>query len=375
MRVLMVTNSYPDFPGSHRGLFIRKLCLHMNKQGVEIKVLTPRIHSRSPFTEHDEGITIHRFRFPSGNRPLNQLESIPVLPMAVYMITGLAGALQLAAQWKPHVIHGNWILPTGLIAALAGRFLRIPVLNTARGMDVRISERQPLRALFGLAVRLSDMATVVSSSMRTRTCLEHASITPTGVDDAFFDVHRGRITKTILYTRSLERVYDAETLIRAMPIVRERVPEGRLIIAGSGSQEVFLRTLARNTGPGDSITFLGLVPSDHIPALMEQASVFVSPALSDGTSIALMEAIAAGLIPVVTDIDANRPLIRNGMDGLLFEPGNEKDLAEKIITAFSGAIPPGTLDIKRKEYRSRVSWRSVAGDFISLYKGFSQGRT
>jgi len=371
----MVTNSYPDFPGSHRGLFIRKLCLHLNKQGVEIKVLTPRIHSKSPFLENDEGITIHRFRFPSGNRPLNQFESIPVLPMAIYMITGLASALQLAARWKPHVIHGNWILPTGLIAALAGRFFRIPVLNTARGMDMRISERQPLRALFGLAVRLSNLVTVVSPSMMVRTCLEHASITPTGVDDAFFEVHPGRITKTILYTRSLERIYDAETLIKAMPIIRERVPEVRLIIAGSGSQEDFLGTLVRDTGMRDCITFLGLVPSEKIPALMEQSSVFVSPALSDGTSIALMEAIAAGLTPVATDIDANRPMIRHGIDGLLFEPGNEKDLAHKIISALSGAIATDNLDNRRKEFMSRVSWSSVAGDFISLYKGLSQGRT
>ncbi|MCU0577362.1 MAG: glycosyltransferase, partial [Desulfobacterota bacterium] len=128
MKVLLVTTSYPDFPGSNRGIFIR---------------LTPRIHAQSPLFEDDDGIMVHRFRFPSGNRPLNQMESIPVYPMAVYMLSGLTRALLLTARWRPHVIHGNWIVPTGLIAAFAGRVFRVPVLNTARGMDLRISERQP----------------------------------------------------------------------------------------------------------------------------------------------------------------------------------------------------------------------------------------
>lgn len=372
MKVLMITTSYPDFPGSHRGLFIRKLCLQLKSQGLEIQVLTPRIHSKSPCLEEDEGISIQRFRFPSGNRPLHQMESIPLLPMTIYMASGLIKALQLTARWRPHVIHGNWIIPTGLIAALAGRSFGVPVMNTARGMDLRISERQPLRSLFDLTVRLSDMVTVVSPSMRERRILSNAAVTPTGVDEVFFGIRPGRDTLNVVFTRSLEPVYNAETLIRSIPLVTRCIPEARFIIAGTGSQEPFLKGLAREIGADASTTFLGHVPPEKIPSLMERASVFVSPAVADGTSIALLESIAAGLTPVVSDIEANRSLVQEGKDGFLFEPRDAKGLAMKIIAALSCSIPAELLENRRKEYWGRVSWTTVAGGFMARYKELSR---
>jgi hypothetical protein len=63
---------------------------------------------------------VHRFRFPSGNTPLNRLDSIPVFSMLVYMLSGFFSAVRLILREKPDVLHGNWIVPTGLIASIAG---------------------------------------------------------------------------------------------------------------------------------------------------------------------------------------------------------------------------------------------------------------
>ena len=131
--------------------------------------------------------------------------------MIIYMVSGLFKALRLIVKYKPDVIHGNWIVPTGLIAALAGRVLRVPVLNTAHGMDLRISEKQPIRALFDLAVKLSNKTLVVSPSMKSRKSLQHAEVIPMGVDEIFFQLSSGRKSKTVVYTRSLEPIYDVET--------------------------------------------------------------------------------------------------------------------------------------------------------------------
>jgi glycosyltransferase involved in cell wall biosynthesis len=367
MKVLMITTSYPDHPGSQRGIFIRKLCLHLKNSGLDVAVLTPKILAGSPFFEDDMGIAVHRFWFPSGNRPLNQRENIPVISMTVYMVSGLIKAFRLISSYKPDVIHGNWIVPTGLIAAIAGCICRIPVLNTARGMDMRISERQPIRALFNLAVRLSDKVTVVSPSMRIRKVLELAEITPTGVDESFFDLHPDRGKKTVIYTRSLEPVYDVETLIRSIPFVLEKVPDVQFLIAGTGSQETHIKNLARELGVENHTTFLGFVPSEQILLLMEKASVFVSPAVADGTSIALLEAIASGLTPVVSDIEANRSLVIDSRDGFLFSPKDHEELALKITRAFSGEISIKVLEQKRKEFRDQIAWSSVVGRFISSY--------
>ena len=100
---------------------------------------------------------------------------------------------------------------------------------------------------------------------------------------------------------------------------------------------------------------------------MEQASVYVSTAIADGTSPALLEAIAAGLTPVTTDIEANRSLIKDGQDGFLFKPQDPEELAKKITRALSGDIPNAVLEQKRREFMAHISWGSVARGFISNY--------
>jgi glycosyltransferase involved in cell wall biosynthesis len=284
-------------------------------------------------------------------------------------------ALHLILKYKPDVIHGNWIVPTGLIAAIAGQILRVPVLNTAHGMDLRISERQPIRALFDLAARLSDKTIIVSPSMRSRKILQNSEVIPMGVDAQFFEINPDRNTKTVVYTRSLEPVYDAETLIRSVPIVTEIISDARFIIAGTGSQEAHLKAVAGEIDTKGSITFLGHVLSEKIPELMKHASVFVSTAIADGTSPALLEAIAAGLTPIVTDIDANRPFVMDGKDGFLFKPRDARDLAMKIIRALSGVIPADELDKKSLEFRNHMSWGSIARGFITSYNQLVMEKT
>ena len=367
MKVLMVTTSYPDDGKSNRGIFIRRLCRELVSQGARVVVLTPRIFSHSPLFEQEPGVEVHRFRFPSGDKPLNQVETIPVFAMGVYLLSGLFSALRLILKEKPDVIHGNWIVPAGLIAALAGFLTRTPVINTARGMDVRVSERGPVRLLFDLAVRLSRHVTVVSEAMRSRPSLKAAEVISSGVNEAFFRIAPDRSSKTVLHTRSLEKVYDVETLIRAVPLVLRQEPEARFVIAGTGSHEQGLKGMVHDLGVAPSVDFMGAVDHEAIAGLMEQASVYVSSSTADGTSIALMEAMAAGLVPVVSDIEANRTLITHGKDGYLFEPADPETLATNLIQALSHKIPGSTLEGKKQLIRDEISWSNIAEKFLALY--------
>jgi glycosyltransferase involved in cell wall biosynthesis len=373
MKVLVVTTSYPDHPGSQRGIFIRDLCLELHGKGIEVMVLTPKVLEATPLREHDAGVTVSRFRYPSGNTQLNQAETIPVFAMSVYMVSGLVAALRSVAAFRPDVIHGNWIVPAGLIASLAGTLTGTPVMLTARGMDTRVRENRMVRALFALAVRLSDSVTVVSDAMRSIPGLERAEVISSGVNTSFFAVAPDESSKTVLFTRSLEPVYDAATLIRSVPLVRQQAPDARFVLAGAGAQEESLRSLARNLGVEEYVTFLGHVPHEDVPGLASESRVFVSTARADGTSIALLEAMAAGLIPVVSDIAANRALIAHGRDGYLFTPGDERDLSENILRAFSGEISRTILMQKRATLQAKIPWSTVADRFISGYNRLLKG--
>ena len=368
VKILLISNSYPDYVGSYRGIFIRKLCLALKSQGLDMIVLTPRVFWQSPFYEVDSGIRVYRFWYPSGNQPLGQYGRIPVFVMSCFMVSGFLMALALILKEKPDVVHGNWIVPTGLIASLAGRLTRVPVVNTARGMDVRISDRGLAGILFNLAAQLSDRLVVVSEAMRGHRVLKNAEIIPSGVDDVFFTLEAHHGQPKIIYTRSLEPVYDVPTLIRSIPLVVQQYPAARFIIAGTGSQEAFLKNLVHALHMDGQVEFVGAVTQQGIVQLMQNALVFVSPSLDDGTSIALLEAMGAGLVPIVSDIGANRPWVRDGKDGYLFEPGDAYDLAQAIIKALEGRIQPSILAEKRDYVKQRVAWSTIAQQYLSLYK-------
>jgi glycosyltransferase involved in cell wall biosynthesis len=68
-----------------------------------------------------------------------------------------------------------------------------------------------------------------------------------------------------------------------------------------------------------------------MPSLLEKTDVYVSTSLSDGTSVSLLEAMASGAFPVVTDIAANKEWIADGINGFLVPIEDEASLANKIV--------------------------------------------
>jgi hypothetical protein len=79
--ICFITNAYPDFNSSGRGMFIKQMALLLEESGCRISVVTPKIYEKSHFAEEQEGIRIYRFPFFSGNRPLIEYEKIPYLRM------------------------------------------------------------------------------------------------------------------------------------------------------------------------------------------------------------------------------------------------------------------------------------------------------
>jgi L-malate glycosyltransferase len=360
VKVLMISNGYPDYPGSYRGIFIKKLCLALKKEGVEIVVLCPKVFKTSQKFEIDEGIPVYRFWYPSGEKPLGQSGKIPIFAMIVYMISGLFAAIRLIIKEKPDIIHGHWIVPTGFIAAIAGKLTGRSVVNTAHGMDVRLSGKFPVSLLFKIAVFLSEGITVVADYMTNNIILKNALIIPCGIDDRFFETKADSMSKIVISTRSFEPIYDVGTLIRAIPLVLEKVPEARFIIIGDGSLRKHLENLALEFGVSDKINFTGLMDNREIPSYMEKAKVYVSTSLADGTSVSLLEALATGLIPVVSDIEANKMFVsENG----LFKKGDNRNLANAIMNAL---ISSDSSNINRK-IDENVSWPVIARKYIKQY--------
>jgi glycosyltransferase involved in cell wall biosynthesis len=118
-------------------------------------------------------------------------------------------------------------------------------------------------------------------------------------------------------------------LLRAMPLVLERCPATLLQIVGKGPQEDMLRRECEKLGITGSVAFLG--ERDDVGSLLRQADIFVLPSLWEGLSIAALEALAAGLPIVASDIPSMQEVVEAGVQGVLVEPKRPERLADAIL--------------------------------------------
>ena len=120
---------------------------------------------------------------------------------------------------------------------------------------------------------------------------------------------------------------------------------------------------------GHSVQFVGRVPHEGMPDLLSQADIYVSTSLYDGTSVSLLEAMASGAFPVVTDIPSNREWIADGDNGFLVPKENENLLAKKIVEAIRDHRLLGEAHEKnRKLVEQRAYWRENIKKIAELYQ-------
>jgi glycosyltransferase involved in cell wall biosynthesis len=123
-------------------------------------------------------------------------------------------------------------------------------------------------------------------------------------------------------------VYDIPTDLRGVAGARQRGADVRLSLPGTGRLAGEMKNLAAELGIADTVAFGAGYSNDQVPAMLADHDVYISASHWDGASISLMEAMACGIFPVVSDIPANREWLEDGETGLFFRPGDAQALAE-----------------------------------------------
>ena len=132
-----------------------------------------------------------------------------------------------------------------------------------------------------------------------------------------------------------EAVYDIETLIEGAAPVMARRPDLELVIAADGSRRGALERLAADRLPAGRHRFLGRLDPDALAQWLGRADVYLSGSLSDSTSLSLLEAMASGAVPVVSDIEGNREWVSEGQGARLFTPGDAGAMTRALDAALA----------------------------------------
>lgn len=275
--------------------------------------------------------------------PFQHIHISKAMPDALRYPLATGAVKRILRSFRPDVVCAHFVPNYGLIAALV---VRQPWILSTWGSDVMTD---PDKSAFhrwrtGFVLRraawVTSDAVVMTERIRDFGVPAERILTfPYGVDVAVFRPAESRRASgpRIVCNRKLEAVYSVETIIDAFAAVREALPDATLTIAGDGSRGPALRARAQRSPAAGAMTFVGAVDHAHMPALLQAHDVYVSASLSDTTSVSLLEAMACGLFPVVTDIPANREWIADGENGRVVPPGEATKLAVAIIDSWRDA--------------------------------------
>jgi len=174
----------------------------------------------------------------------------------------------------------------------------------------------------------------------------------------------------LISTRALHNHhYNVESFIRAIPMILKSFDHVKFIIKGEGPLKRYFQKLANELGISRQTYFVGLVPHNQMANYLKAADIYVSTCFVDTTSVSLLEAMACGLAPIVTDIPGNREWITNGVNGFLFPPKNPQALAEKAIALIKN-------DSLRKRFgercfqtvKQKASWKESVSRMEHIYQ-------
>jgi len=247
-------------------------------------------------------------------------------------------------HFKPDLIFAIYFASNGLSAALSWNG---PLVVSAVGSDVLDrNQRTGFRRYFRESVirfvaRKADIINTVSQELDDELCrlgVPKSKLLqiPFGVDTHMFypaeGTPRESATKFIC-TRAHKPLYDIPILIEALALLKNAGQKFHCTFTSDGPMLGDNKRYAEKVGLQNYVAFTGILEHDKIPNLLREADIYISASRCDGTSVSLLEAMATGLFPVVSQIRANEPWIEHNRTGLLFEVGHPRSLAEDLQKA------------------------------------------
>ena len=139
-------------------------------------------------------------------------------------------------------------------------------------------------------------------------------------------------------------------------------------IAGKGYLKETLNAVVTDLQLQDYVTFLGWIPDDQIPLWMNAADLFVLPSLNEGNPIVMFEALGCGTPVIGTKVGGIPEIINSDTYGLLVEPGNSCDLAEKVIIGLDKVWKRGEIS----RYAKQFTWENIANEIVNIYMQVSR---
>jgi phosphatidylinositol alpha-mannosyltransferase len=280
----------------------------------------------------------------------------------------------IVATFRPDVVHVHepFLPSTSMLAALVSD---VPVVATFHAFKERSLVMQGMTPLLRIVCRRISAPIAVSATARAlpaRVLPGPIAIVPNGVCLARFRRARCPIDglppgRIVLWVHRLEPRKGFAIALRAFTALAATLDDVHLVVIGEGSARA-----AQTSIPSElrhRVHMLGAVRDEDLPRYHAAADVFIAPAIGqESFGLALVEAMAAGLPVVASDIRGYREVVHPGVDGLLVPPADPSALAAALHRVLTDPELAASLARAGRMRAERYSWDVVAPTLGAIYR-------
>jgi glycosyltransferase involved in cell wall biosynthesis len=308
-------------------------------------------------------------------------ESLPARALRL-----LASPFLLAAALlrnRATILHINTSLDAkaywrDLVYVLTAKLCGVRVLYQIHGGAIRVFGRHPvMKRILAWTLTWPDVVVVISQieleSAHALAPEQRIELLPNGTRTEVVQERSPQGSAAPLRLLSIGRLVSTKGIfesIEALTLLRAKGIEARLTVAGSGPEDAALRARAASLGVQDLVSFAGPTFGEGKARLFAEADVLMLPSYHlEGLPYALLEGMAAGLVPIVTRVGAIPDVVTPEVHGLFVPPRDPRAVAGalEVLHADRAALERMSA-AARERVTTYYSVDRVAGDFTALYR-------
>ncbi|MFM2294433.1 MAG: hypothetical protein RLZZ350_846 [Verrucomicrobiota bacterium] len=379
MKILFLSNLFPDAARPNRGIFNARLVHHLAAQ-CEMRVLSPR--PTSIFSSADEF-----FPRAEDKKFLPQFPAAPYIPKVgsrwnhKLMARALRDPLQkLRAEFPFDAVLAAWLYPDACAVARLAHELDFPFVAVAQGSDAHQYLQIPTRKKI-IAASLAHANSVVTRSAELARLLREAGVPAaklhtiySGVEQHIFQPadkiavrqHLGFAPDetVLLYVGNFLSVKNPLLLVDAFAALRQREPARnfRLVMLGDGPLQTEILQRAEAAGLRARVKLPGRKKPAEVAQFMQAADLLCVPSDNEGVPNVIYEAFSCGLRAVTTRVGGIPEILTADFLGSLAPRGDAESFAAAVSKTISS--PPEVQKILR--HAAQFTWPRTAEDHRRL---------
>ena len=350
IKLLMITHNYPRFDGDYAGIFVSLLASKLSNYGIEPVVLAPHAKGLKEY-EVLNNVKVYRFRYaPDENEIIAYQGNMHKLVLG--SVTGIfqfkrflnafrKSAYEVIEKEKIDVLAGHWLVPAGLVMKPIHRKLKLPMIMSSHGTDIRLM-RNYFRALYKylkpFCIRLKSW-TVVSSFLKNgildvdKNLSSVLEVLPMPHDEQIFYIDDSIVRNknlVVAVTRFTEQKR-YKVLLSAFALASAKNNNLHLEIYATGGDRQIAEAMIEKLGVSSSVSIKSPVPQTELRKIYNRAGMVVLNSYAEGFGLALSEAMLCGAAVIGTNSGGIIDIIKHERTGLLVELDNPEKLADAMI--------------------------------------------